>query len=95
MQARDVVFAESISDFGAFARLGWLGFFLLCSSAHPPAPTCLPACLHACLQGGAVANSDMDIVFHSSARDTIACLAKSAKGSIGLLRYDVRNIRID
>ena len=63
----------------------------------PPAPAgcALLLCLPACLQGGAVANSDMDIVFHSSARDTIACLAKSAKGSIGLLRYDVRNIRID
>ena len=83
MQARNVVFAESISDFGAFARPRLL-VVLSC-----------PACLPACLQGGAVANSDMDIVFHSSARDTIACLAKSAKGSIGLLRYDVRNIRID
>ena len=70
MQARNIVFAESISDFGAFVFLqGGQG-------------------------RGAVANSVVDIVFQSSARDTIACLAKSAKASIGLLRrhYDVCNI---
>ena len=52
----------------------------------------LPSCRAG--RGGAVANSVVDIVFQSSARDTIACLAKSAKASIGLLRrhYDVCNI---
>ena len=74
MQARNIVFAESNPDFGAFA---------VCP------PDCLPSCRAG--RGGAVANSVVDIVFQSSARDTIACLAKSAKASIGLLRrhYDV------
>ena len=83
------------SPFQILERLpAWAGWaFSFCVPAPTRPPACLPACMPAC-RGGAVANSVVDIVFHSSARDTIACLAKSAKGSIGLLRrhYDICNI---